>query len=120
MIDDLARLQKCDPATYKKILETELTEYEYDDENDTMTGYIYQENLIDSAKSAWLQACLQEAIAVRGWQGIVLFNSERNRAVVEDIIDGMGGTRKLSEKEGDSPAVALLAAYLAAIGEDHA
>jgi hypothetical protein len=63
----LEKLKLLDPATYKRYDETELAEYEYDDENGSMVGYIYQENLIDSAKMAWLQACLQDAIRAHSW-----------------------------------------------------
>ena len=114
MKDLLEKLKSLDPTTYKRFTETELAEYEYDDENGSIADYIYQEDLIDSAKLAWLQACLQEAIGGKGWQGIVLFDKEHNRAVIEDIIDGWGGTRKLSEEIGSSPAESLLAAYIAA------
>jgi len=96
---DLDRLKVADPTTYEKYISSPAYIYDYSERQ----------------KMAWLQAVLQEAISAKGWQGIILFNQERNRAVIEDIVDGWGGTRKLSELEGDSPAAALLAAYITAL-----
>lgn len=110
----LDKLKSLDSTTYKRF-----------DEETIATRWIYMPDggedvesygchLSESAQMAWLQACLQEAIGGKGWQGIVLFNKECNRAVIEDIIDGWGGTRKLSEEIGSSPVESLLAAYIAA------
>ena len=97
---DLNLLREKDPATY--------IAYSHVPNAHLLTG--------TPVMDAWLQAVLQDAIQAGGWQGIVLFNAESNRAVIDDRVDGMGGTRILAEREGASPAEALLAAYLEAIG----
>ena len=102
----LEKLKSLDPTTYKRFAETELAEYEYDDENGSMVGYIYQENLIDSAKMAWLQACLQDAISLKGWFFYIQWDTH------------YGWMASINDQEepcaGDSPAKSLLAAYIAA------
>lgn len=106
----LEKLKSLDPTTYKRFTETELAEYEYDDENGSMVGYIYQEDLIDSAKFAWLQACLQEAISGKGWNWQVQIWNTSNLAFYQAYVVGGGAER---EAQAESPAKALLAAYIA-------
>ena len=122
----LEALREKDPATWQRIVRGPPMipyhkYYTYDIDGSATAhkderAYIPFDELLPEVACAWLQAVLQDAIQARGWQGIVLFNAESNRAVIDDRVDGMGGTRILAEREGDSPADALLKAYLEAIG----
>ena len=122
----LDRLREKDPATWQRIVRGPPMipyhkYYTYDIDGSATAhkderAYIPFDELLPEVALAWLQAVLQDAIQASGWQGIVLFNAESNRAVIDDRVDGMGGTRILAEREGDSPAEALLKAYLEAIG----
>ena len=66
---------------------------------------------------AILQAVLQEAITSRGWQCVILSCTDHSRAAINGAERGWGMRDKISEQEGDTPAHALLAAYLSAIEE---
>ncbi len=94
----LEKLKSLDPTTYKR--------YSQFSQHDN----IYDKKILEYL----LQGVLQEAISGKGWQGILLFDKEHSRAVIEEIIDGWGGTRKLSEEIGNLPIEALLKAYIAA------
>lgn len=70
---------------------------------------------IPVCENAILQAVLQDAIRAKGWQGIVLFDEDGSRSVIDGPNRGFGQRDKLSEQTANSPAEALLRAYLAAI-----
>jgi len=72
--------------------------------------------LLPEVAEAWLQHVLQDAIRAKGWQGIVLFSDDSNRAVIDGPDTGFGYRHKLAEGIGNSPANALTKAYLAAWG----
>ena len=66
-------------------------------------------------RDALLQGVLQEAITSRGWQCVILSCTDHSRAAINGAERGWGMRDKISEQEGDTPAHALLAAYLEAI-----
>ena len=116
--DLLDQLQEKDPELWEQITGLELAEYEYDDENGSMSGYIYQEDLIKGAQEAWLQHCLQEAIRARGWHLYQIRNDDLPGlpCFADIIILGHGKEHDIHhEGEGDTEAEALSRAYLAAI-----
>ena len=107
--DLLDKLREKDPELWEQITGLELAEYEYDDENGSMSGYIYQEDLIEGAQEAWLQHCLQEAIRARdGWGcQITSFGLP--------VIANVYNRRAYTTGRGDTEAEALGWAYLEAI-----
>ena len=107
--DLLDQLREKDPELWEQITGLELAEYEYDDENGSMSGYIYQEDLIEGAQEAWLQHCLQEAIRARdGWGcQITSFGLP--------VIANVYNRRAYTTGRGDTEAEALGWAYLEAI-----
>ena len=107
--DLLSALREKDPELWEQITGLELAEYEYDDENGSMSGYIYQEDLIEGAQEAWLQHCLQEAIRARdGWGcQITSFGLP--------VIANVYNRREYTTGRGDTEAEALGWAYLEAI-----
>ena len=107
--DLLSALREKDPELWEQITGLELAEYEYDDENGSMSGYIYQEDLIEGAQEAWLQHCLQEAIRARdGWGcQITSFGLP--------VIANVYNRRAYTTGRGDTEAEALGWAYLEAI-----
>ena len=98
LTEDLARLKELDPATYRTYID-----------GAAIHGVLLAEKGGDPLQMAWLQWCLQEAIAARGWAvsqhqykkcGVAI-RYHANCAPVEG--------------HADMPAVALLAAYIAAL-----
>jgi hypothetical protein len=96
MKDDLARLQKADPATYDRFCENDIFQVD------------------DFRRDAILQAVLQEAISSARWE----FRVETTDDGFGAFIGKPKGTNNIQYGEmhhADSPAAALLAAYLASI-----
>lgn len=126
MIDPalLDRLQKADPDTWNRFVDTELFTYnEYDDYGKT-ERYAYQEDLIEAAREAWLQHVLQEAIRTQKWH--LLQSQDPSTRVyyveISKIAPGYAGDHYtehclwlIGSGEDNSPADALLKAYLEAI-----
>lgn len=108
MTEDLSRLKELDPNTWNKYDGLELAKYNNYDDYGKITDYIYAEDLIDVAQTAWLQYCLQEAIAAKGWYWAVSNDNEWSGKY-------WGTICLLAHESGDSPAAALLAAYVAAL-----
>ena len=72
----LEALREKDPATWKRFDELELATYKQYDDYGTTENYIYQEDLIEPVRLAWLQAVLQETCQVKGWFGAVYFGKK--------------------------------------------
>lgn len=106
---NLTELQKADPETYKDIGQlclyaAALPQYEIDeDSKDLPSPRIWY---------AIIQACLQRAIEKRGWDFTVFRQQKRAVGGEFGAITGPIG-RDCST--GESPAEALLAAYLEAL-----
>ena len=113
--DLLGRLQEKDPELWEQITGLELAEYEYDDENGSMSGYIYQEDLIEGAQEAWLQACLQAAIRARKWLATVLAKSDESNHRCLARLDSEDDEIETVVEYGSTEAEALCLAYLEAI-----
>lgn len=62
-----------------------------------------------------IQSAVQEAIEARGWHWLVGHSGDNGRMFGCVTLPQSPKARPLSRENGDSPAVALLAAYLAAI-----
>ena len=112
---DLNLLREKDPMTWEKY--TDLIG-ETEDENGISIG-ISIESLYKPARLAWLQAVLQDAIQMK-----IDYTAQRIKhtwgySIICDL-DGIVAWVHASDKEyigvGDSPAEALLKAYLEAIG----
>jgi hypothetical protein len=115
--DLLNQLREKDPELWEQITGLELAEYEYDDENGSMSGYIYQEDLIEGAQEAWLQHCLQEAIRWRGWAYQVSCTFQGTRFAKIATINPDGSKWFHDDQHAPTEAEALCWAYLAAIQE---
>lgn len=116
MIDSalLDRLQKADPATWKRFVDTEMFTYNEYDDYGKIEHYVYQEDVIDAAKDAWLQHVLQDAIRVRGWGRTQISHADYetgSRYVCQIRTSPTGGFYGI----GDTDNEALLKAYLQAI-----
>ena len=118
--DLLDQLREKDLELWEQITGLELAEYEYDDENGSMSEYIYQEDLIEGAQEAWLQYCLQAAIRERRWSYkqicLVRRGTPNEIFYYAEIDKGIAWDSPLHfEGHGDTEAEALVKAYLAAI-----
>lgn len=113
MIDDLlAELKELDPDLYWQCKFAGLS-------NAGVDSDIEPRDLIDEARLAWIQACVQKAIAER-----IDRNAEKARETWSyEIVADRNGYRAVTGPRdirsimayGDSPAEALLSAYLEAI-----
>ena len=65
-----------------------------------------------------IQGCIQRACERREWEGTLLWRKGTSRAMILEFAGGFGATERLSEREENSPAEALLAAYIAAVKEE--
>lgn len=94
----LARLKVTDPETWDYYIQFKVHENIYDEE---ALGYI-------------LQGCIQRAIQARGWayQQFLYLDALGTKTA---IVWNMGSA---FESDGDSPAEAILSAYLLAISSD--
>jgi len=96
MNEDLARLKDLDPATWER--------YQEDDWSDT--SHVF------ASQIAWLQYCLQEAIAARGW---LLEQSTFAAKPSAKIWKPGDAIWMLYIRYAESHVAALLAAYIAAL-----
>ena len=117
----LEALREKDLATWRRFDELELAAYKQYDDYGTTENYIYQEDLIEPACLAWMQAVLQEACQVRGWswrmQGFPEIDDDHPGQTCCTIMRRKGIIwYDHKTAYGASPAEALLAAYLGAIG----
>lgn len=113
LTEDLARLKELDPATYRTYID-----------GAAIHGVLLAEKGGDPLQMAWLQWCLQEAIAANGWILVNRLNvpvGHKNRAFIfmsEDEYN-KGDREDLDATyaygESDIPAASLLAAYIAAL-----
>ena len=112
----LEALREKDPATWQRFDELELATYKQYDDFGATENYIYQEDLIEPACLAWMQAVLQEACQARGWayQVSASFQGTHYGKIVKKNADE--SKTFLPDAAGDSPAEALLRCYLGAIG----
>jgi len=100
----LEKLKSLDPTTYERYIGSDLVS---SDQPEYISAWI----LTESAKMAWLQACLQDAILTKGWHFQQM--AREGRCMVDitvfepecDIIDG---------PERKTPAEAMLVAYIEA------
>jgi hypothetical protein len=67
-----------------------------------------------------IQGGIQRAIQAHGWVFVIVCYPPDSfdpcghcRVVIEMIVDGWNGTEKIAESEADTPAEAILAAYMA-------
>lgn len=101
----LEKLKSLDPTTYERYIGSDLVS---SDQPEYISAWI----LTESAKMAWLQACVQDAILAKGWHFQQM--AREGRCMVDitifrpkcDIIDG---------PERKTPAEAMLAAYIEAM-----
>jgi len=104
MKDSLTRLQKCDPATYDRVFNW-LKNIVWDLIKEDPERYFLERGPYP-LRDAILQACLQEAIAANKWFFYIQWDTH------------YGWLASINEAEepceGDTPAAALLAAYVAA------
>lgn len=101
---NLTELQKTDPKTYDSIMQILQYVPEYDA---ALWGDI-------------VQGELQRAIEKRNWDWSLDYDNRQHSAIIGMIPEGktqMGDYCILAECDGDSPAEALLAAYLEALHE---
>lgn len=113
--DLLSRLQEADPEIFSKFRYTEIATYiEYDDFGNT-ENYIYQEDLIEPAQEAWLQACLQTAIRARKWLATVHAKSDESNHRCLARLDSEDDEIETVVEYGSTEAEALCLAYLEAI-----
>ena len=112
----LEQLRAKDPETYAKYDSLELATYkQYDDYGHT-EEYIYADDLIEAARAAWLQAVLQEAISSRGWASTLTYNPPDGPEAPHWSAHIWPDEHCQMSHKADSPAEALLAAYVAALG----
>lgn len=111
MKDMLEKLRKLDPETWEEFnddLGSVICEHRCDNEE----KYFTHKDCWTQVSEAWLQSCLQRACEKRGWSfQIILFNNP-NRYGVSIV---KNETWIEPQHNGDSPASALLAAYLEAL-----
>lgn len=104
----LEELKQLDPACYEDIRRRVI--YAMDEDFKLyVTNQTFRENVDDT-----IQGCVQRVVAARGWRVIILSAPDHARVVIDETVDGMGGTRKIVELEASSPAKAILTAYIAA------
>lgn len=125
MTFDLSALQILDPATYQKILALPvkpLGHYlvrtpEGIKEELYPEAWIPVGELMPEVAQAWLQYCIQEAIATRGWDFSIYYRiSDPGRYMVCITIWLDYKNRFMSlDRAGDTPADALLNAYISAL-----
>ncbi len=112
--DLLNQLREKDPGLWNTFSEKKIGDYFYfGPEGDEEYGDIFEYQLEDSARCAWLQHCLQEAIRARGWKFILM-----------TFTTGITPFAKIFKREpvgyswnahGDTEAEALCLAYLEAV-----
>lgn len=123
LTDDLARLEELDPATWKQIIagiplkprgvytttdDGRVRYHQYQD------ARIPMEQLMPEVSLVWLQWCLQEATAARGWPSQVAYYLPEGGIQSHYMAHVWFGTGCRIRK-ADSSAAALLAAYVAAL-----
>lgn len=102
----LEKLKSLDPTTYERYIGSDLVS---SDQPEYISAWI----LTESAKMAWLQACVQDAISGKGWPYQIAYYPPEGptkwfyRAYLWPEI-------KCVIEQSDSPAKSLLAAYIAA------
>ena len=121
----LEALREKDPATWQQIVRGPPMipyhkYYTYDIDGSATAhkderAYIPFDELLPEVACAWLQAVLQDAIQARGWayQVSASFQGTHYGKIVKKNADE--SKTFLPDVAGDSPAEALLAAYLEAI-----
>ena len=106
----LEKLKSLDPTTYERYIGSDLVS---SDQPEYISAWI----LTESAKMAWLQACLQTAIRSRGgwyWK-ISSQQLDSTGKYVCEIVKESGWRTVWVREEGNSPADAMLAAYIEAM-----
>jgi len=109
----LTKLKQLDEATWYEYKYGSLGEYEYDDENGSMSNDVDIDNLNEDGKAAWLQFCIQRACQARGWD----WTTEKYHKMIfaKVTIPYECWTDDTFRASGDSPCHALLAAYIFAL-----
>lgn len=120
---NLARLKELDPAAYDQImlgipigprgmyLTYDMGERRAHQYKETYVSFV---TLPHEAQSAWLQWCLQEAIAARGWPFQIVYyppEGDISPHYKSYMWPGVGCLMR----RADTPPAALLAAYIAAL-----
>lgn len=102
LTENLARLEELDPATYRTYID-----------GAAIHGVLLAEKGGDPLQMAWLQWCIQEAIAAKGWHqsvsGIKCDGYNWQTYIHIEHCDPVRG------KWSNNPATSLLAAYIAAL-----
>ena len=108
--DLLNQLREKDPGLWNTFSEKKIGDYFYfGPEGDEEYGDIFEYQLEDSARCAWLQHCLQEAIRARGWGYAIGRSSKGMTSASVYAQEGEGKTVM-----GYDEAEDLLRAYLSA------
>lgn len=112
--DLLNQLREKDPGLWNTFSEKKIGDYFYfGPEGDEEYGDIFEYQLEDSARCAWLQHCLQEAIRARGWRYGIDYDTDRVCATVLKNIDS--AWKLIGVGYGSTEAEALMRAYLSAL-----
>ena len=108
---DLTLLREKDPATWKRFCEMPIYE-----KNASRLTIDLTNSGNDALIGAWLQAILQDVIQARGWASTLTYNPPRGPEAPFRGAHVWPDDRCSAGKKADSPAEALLKAYIEAIG----
>jgi len=114
--DLLNQLREKDPGLWNTFSEKKIGDYFYfGPEGDEEYGDIFEYQLEDSARCAWLQHCLQEAIRARGWAYQVSCTFQGTRFAKIATINPDGSKWFHDDQHAPTEAEALMRAYLSAL-----
>ena len=104
---DLTRLKELDPVIYYNYESWQLTLTE------ELNLSLYDDRIVNEMV---LQHCLQDAIAARGWPVIISFDCNPDNPLIWEVEICSGEVNDLlGSAKADTPASALLSAYVAAL-----